>query len=279
MLWTNIRYAGGLLWLAVGFCRGFIQICNYPKCIRPYLHLGAGNFKFVIFTNFSTFNPASLIASSAMQIQLQLPPSLLLPQYVIREFRLQKSVIPNPTKRLCSTNMQSHLKICFWPILLQWRCCNNADANLSSPTSHASELENSWLIFDVGDVADWYRYSCWLLPGGHWSPSPTPYIYRPQSIYGREQLFSSHSSIGKVKGIWSQITPAKNDCLCCSLSFRVPNLSSHSLVETQDGAGSRFLLPMMKIFLLATRIQNRARVNAEGQWWAVIQTQPNSVTG
>ena len=50
------------------------------------------------------------------------------------------------------------------------------------------KIFNLWLIFDVGDVADWYRYSCWLLPGGHWSSSPTPYL-GPQSIYGRDQLF------------------------------------------------------------------------------------------
>ena len=70
---------GGLLWWAASFCRGFIfKYVITQNASGPTFIWGLGNFKFVIFTHFSTFNPAPLIASSAMQIQL------LLPQYVIR---------------------------------------------------------------------------------------------------------------------------------------------------------------------------------------------------
>ena len=57
----------------------------------PTFIWGLANFKFVIFPTFPTFNPAPLIASSAMQMEP-------LPQYVIRAGNLEKSVIPNSTK-------------------------------------------------------------------------------------------------------------------------------------------------------------------------------------
>ena len=113
LMLQNLCTRGNLTQVAFfdGFCRGFIfKYVITQNASGPTFIWGLGNFKFVIFTHFSTFNPARLIASSAMQIQ---PPPTICNW---GEFRLQKSVIPNPTKRLCSTNMQSHLKICFWPI-------------------------------------------------------------------------------------------------------------------------------------------------------------------
>ena len=59
-------------WL-LGFAEASFKYVITQNASGPTFIWGLGNFKFVIFTNFSTFNPAPLIASSAMQIQLQLP--------------------------------------------------------------------------------------------------------------------------------------------------------------------------------------------------------------
>ena len=100
------------------------------------------------------------------------------------------------------------------------------------------KLWNPRLISDAGDVADWYRYSCWLLPGGHWSSSPTQNldhqsIFRSRAAFFVSFIYCQQSQEGLYghKSWWQRRTAH-----VVTLSFRVPNLSaSHSLFKTQDG--------------------------------------------
>ena len=74
---------GGKIWQAA-FCRAFIQICNYPKCISPHLHLGAGQFQIPIFQLLiQLFWLLHLLCKFSFSW-----PTSLLSQYVIRAFRL-----------------------------------------------------------------------------------------------------------------------------------------------------------------------------------------------
>ena len=106
----NRRMGGGgiVTTITTDLQEGKFEVLPPPQSVitqnascSTFIFWGAANFRFVIFSHFSTFYPAPLIAPSAIQIQ----PSHL-PQYVIRA---EKCDSQSHQETLCCTNMHSLL--------------------------------------------------------------------------------------------------------------------------------------------------------------------------